>query len=223
MTSGRDVAVYGVRSTMEEMKRIILVAAMTSIGACSSTSIKTATTFEEPGYEDASFSNVLVIGVAGSYDTRARFEREMANALNSSGVSGTAYYSVIGRNKDITRSDVTDAVRARGFDSVILTRVTSSQSEVTEKRGASTAQAARKDADNLVNLFRYDYEVLNNPSTINVASTVVLLTEVFSAAEEKRVFAMETTVSDKENISFLVDEAVSNIVSHMQKNGTVGR
>ena len=79
------------------------------------------------------------------------------------------------------------------------------------------------DADRAINLFRYDYDVLNEPSTINVASTVVLLTEVFSAADEKRVFAMETTVSDKENIALLVDDSVVQIIAHLQKDGVVGR
>lgn len=200
------------------------IAALLLVAACASSSIRTSTTFEESGFEDAGFSNALIIGVAGRYDTRARWEREMANAINASGASGTAYYSVVGRNAEITRSDVTDAVRARGFDSVILTRLVSSETEVNEQRGASTAQAVRRSTDEgVANLFRYDYEVLNNPSTINVASTVVLLTEVYSAADEKRVFAMETTVSDKENIGRLVDEAVGRIVSHMQKDGILGR
>ncbi len=191
--------------------------------ACASSSIKPVTTFAEPGYENASFSNVLVIGVAGSYESRARFERVMASRLNASGVSGTAYYAVIGRNKKITRSDVTDAVRARGFDAVALTRVVSQESDVTVQRGASTAQATRRDNESPIDLFRYDYEVLNNPSTINVATTVVLSTEVFSAADEKRVYAMETTISDKENIRLLIDEAVQKIVSHMQKDGMIRR
>jgi hypothetical protein len=192
------------------------------VAACSTSSIKPVTTFEEPGYENASFKNILVIGVAGSYDTRANFERQMASRLNASGVKGTAYYTVIGRNKEITRSDISDAVRARGFDAVALTRVVSQEASVTEKSGASTAKVTRRDDNKPIDLFRYDYEVLNNPKQINIASTVVLSTEVFSAADEKRIFAMETTISDKQDVRVLVDEAVDQIVSHLRRDGIIG-
>lgn len=192
--------------------------ALVTVG-CASSSIKPVTTFEEPGYENASFKNVLVIGVAGSYDSRAQFERMMASNINAGKGSATAYYSVIGRNQEITRSEVTDAVRARGFDSVVLTRVINQELSVTEKRGASTAQAVRRNEKPGIDLFRYDYEVLNNPSTISVASTVRLSTEVYSAADENRVFAMETTISDKQNIRLLIDEAAAKIVAHLRKDG----
>jgi hypothetical protein len=209
----------------ENRKRTALAAAALTLmlSACGTSTIKPVTTFEAPGYEDASYSNLLVIGVAGSYDTRANFERSMASRLNASGAAGTAYYSVIGRNKEITRSDVSDAVRARGFDAVVLTRIVSQESTVVEQRGASTAKATRRDAESPIDLFRYDYEVLNNPSQINVASTVVLSTEIFSAADEKRVYAMETTISDKENVALLVDHAVEEIVAHLRKDGIIGK
>ena len=65
--------------------------------------------------------------------------------------------------------------------------------------------------------------MLNNPSTINVASTVVLSTEVYSAADENRVFAMETTISDKANVLLLLEEAVEKIVLHLQREGVIRR
>lgn len=202
---------------------ILSVASLLILAACSSTSIKPVTVFQETGYVKPGYSNVLVIGVAGSYETRTQFERMMTSTLNAAGTKATAYFGVVGRNKEITRNDVTDAVRARGFDAVVLTRVVSQQSSVSEKGGASTAKATRRDAHSAIDLFRYDYEVLNDPSTINIKSTVVLSTEVFSAADEIRVYEMQTTISDKVNINVLIDEAVNSIVAHLQKDGMVGR
>jgi hypothetical protein len=193
------------------------------LSGCATSSIRPVTTFQEAGYENAAYKDALIIGVAGNYDSRATFERHMAATLSDSGIKGTAYYSVIGRNKEITRSDVSDVVRARGFDSVVLTRIVSQDSNVSEKRGASTATASRRDSEPVIDLFRYDYEVLNNPSTINVASTVILSTEVFSAVDEKRIFAMQTTISDKENVTLLLEEAVEKIAAHLRREGVVGK
>jgi hypothetical protein len=184
--------------------------------------VQVVKTFEDPGYADVAFSDVLVIGVAGNYDNRARSERSMAAQLSSAGIAGTAYYTVIGRNKPITRNDVSNAVQARGFDSVLLARVVSQEASASEKRGAASATATRRD-DGVVDLFRYDYEVFSNPSTINIASTVVLSTELYSAADEKRIWAIETTISAEENVSLLIDDAVAQIVGQLRKDNMISR
>ncbi len=191
------------------------------LGACSST-LRTVKTFEDPEYANASFSNILVIGVAGSYENRARWERTMASRISNQGTSASAYYSVVGREQDIDRETVIDAVRSNGFDAVLLTRVQSQASDVTVKRGASTVKVSRKN-DRPVDLFRYDYEVLNNPETINVATTVVLSTELFAASDEKRIWAIESTISDKENITYLIEDAIDMVVDELRKDRLLGR
>ena len=191
------------------------------LGACSS-ALSTVKTFEDPEYANASFNKILVIGVAGSYDSRARWERTMASRISSQGSSASAYYSVIGREQEITRDTVINAVRANGFDAVLLTRVQSQESDVTVKRGASTAKVSRMDG-RPVDFFRYDYEVLNNPETINVKTTVVLSTELFAADDEKRIWAIESTISDKENVTYLIEDAVDMVVGELSKDRLIGR
>ena len=183
--------------------------------------MSTVNTFKDPDYENASFGNILVIGVAGNYETRARWERLMATRLTDRGASASAFYTVVGRNQEIDRSTVVNVVRAHGFDGVLLTRILSQESNVTVKRGASTASASRLD-DRPIDLFRYDYEVLNNPDTINVESTVVLGTEFFHAGDEKRIWAVESTITDKENVAYLIEDAVDMIVRELDRQGLIG-
>jgi hypothetical protein len=210
-----------VRQIQQRSAATICAGLILLLAGCA-TPVQVVKTFADPGYAQAAFSDVLVIGVAGSYDNRALFERTMAAQLSSMGIAGTAYYTVIGRNQPITRSDVSNAVQARGFDSVLLTRVVSQEVSASEKRGASTATATRKD-DGVVDLFRYDYEVFSNPGTINIAHTVVLSTELYSATDEKRIWAIETTISAKENVSLLIDDAVVQIVGQLRKDKMIGR
>lgn len=191
------------------------------LGACAST-LSTVKTFEDPAYADASFSNILVIGVAGSYENRARWERIMASRISAKGTAASAYYSVAGREQKITRDAVIDTVRANNFDAVVVTRVQSRESDVTVKRGASTATASRMN-ERPADFFRYDYEVLNNPDTINVESTVVLSTELFAANDEKRIWAIESSISDKENVAYLIEDAVDMIVGELSKDRLIGR
>ena len=191
------------------------------LGACSST-LSTVKTYEDPQYANVSFNNFLVIGVAGSYDNRARWERMMASKISAQGASASAYYSIVGGEQEINRDTVINAVRANSIDAVLLTRVQSQESDVTVKRGASTAKVSRKN-DRPVDLFRYDYEVLNNPETINVAMTLVLSTELFAANDEKRIWAIESTIADKENVAYLIEDAIDMIVGELSKDHLIGR
>jgi len=194
----------------------------TILGACASSSLSSVKTFEDPQYEGATFNKVLVIGVAGNYESRARWERLMAARISARGTAATAYYSIVGRGTEITRDTVIDAVRANDFDAVLLTRVKSHESDVTVKRGASTASASRMN-ERPADFFRYEYEVLNNPDTINVESTVVLSTEFFAANDQKRIWAVDSTISDKENVAYLIEDAVDMIIGELGKDRLIGR
>ena len=207
---------------MDPIKKVAIGAGLLFLLAACSSTLRTVKTFEDPEYANASFSNILVIGVAGSYESRARWERTMASRISTQGTSASAYYSVAGREQDINRDTVIDAVRGNGFDAILLTRVQSQASDVSVKRGASTVKVSRKN-DRPVDLFRYDYEILNNPETINVATTVVLSTELFAASDEKRIWAIESTISDKENISYLIEDAIDSVVDALRKDHLIGR
>jgi len=192
------------------------------LGACASSSLSSVKTFEDPEYEGATFNKVLVIGVAGNYESRARWERLMAARISARGTAATAYYSIVGRGQEITRDTVIKAVRANDFDAVVLTRVKSQESDVVVQRGASTASASRMN-ERPADFFRYEYEVLNNPDSINVESTVVLSTEFFAANDQKRIWAIDSTISDNENVTYLIEDAVDMIIGELSKDRLIGR
>ena len=193
----------------------------TTLGGCAS-ALSTVKTYEDPDYKGMTFNNVLVIGVAGNYENRARWERLMAARISARGSAATAYYSVVGRGQEITRDTVIDAVRANDFDAVVLTRIKSQVSDLVVQRGASTASASRMN-ERPADFFRYEYEVLNNPDTINVESTVVLSTEFFAANDQKRIWAIDSTVSGKENVTYLIEDAVDMVVEELSKDRLIGR
>jgi len=71
----------------------------------------------------APFTNVLIIGVAGEVPTRVRFEQELAAALSGEETAATAFYTIVGRNPQLTRVTLDNAVKAREFDAIVLTRL----------------------------------------------------------------------------------------------------
>ncbi len=163
-----------------------------------------------------------MIGVAGDYSNRAAFERAMVSRLKAEGAAATPFYTVVGGNQPITRDIVSTVVRSRGFDAVLLTRVTSQEADVSVKGGPSDTKVTRR-ADRAIDLFRYDYEVLSEPDIINISSTVTLSTEMFSAADEKRMWAIESTIADKENVGQIIESAADAIMNQLRKDKLIGR
>ncbi len=185
-------------------------------------STKATKTFADPTYADSSFEKILVIGVAGDYSNRAAFERAMVSRIREKGAAATAYYTIIKNNEPLSREVVIDVVRSQGFDAVLLTRVISLEADASAKSGSAELKVSRKD-DRAIDLFRYDYDVLNEPSVINISSTVTLSAEMFSAADETRLWASESTIADKKNVGQIIESAADTIMDQLKKDTLIDR
>jgi hypothetical protein len=206
---------------IQSLAIIFAVLALVDCASAPTTSVKK--TLDNPRYTDHAYSDILVIGVAGDYDNRAAFERAMVSRITAEGAAATAYYTVVGRNQPITRSTVSTAVKSRGFNAVLLTRVISQQANVSMEGGSSDTKVSRKSADRAIDLFRYDYEELTEPGVINISSTVTLFAEMFSGPDETRMWAIESTIANKQNVGQIIEAAADTIMGQLQKDNLIGR
>lgn len=184
---------------------------------CSST-MTIDRTFSAGNYPNAPYRNILVIAVGTDYNARARFEREMASALSSPDTTATEYYEIAGGDQELTREKIIAAIEAHDYDGVIVTQLSSMDRAVSMVSGQSTTKISRR-GDRPVDFFRYDYETLNEPNEVNMDTRVVLVSDFFNAADANLIWTAESTVSDKENISILVDDTVRMIVARVKRDG----
>jgi hypothetical protein len=191
-------------------------------GCAASSGSKINQVLQHPDYRRAGFSNVLVIAVAADYNARAQFERQVVAGIRETGAAATAYYTVIGHNPPVTSSDINNAVRARNFDAVLMTRIEGQDSQVAVKGSAPDAQAKRRDG-NVIDLFRYDYEEFNEPERVEINSSIVLVTEMYAAVEQKKVWAIESTSFNYSDIYHLINSEVETIVGRLKKDGMISQ
>lgn len=203
---------------LDQCFRAILALAL--LAGCAGTAT-VSKTYEDPAFSDRRYGNFLVIGVADDYEARAMFERELVSRLRGDGASATAYYTVIGRNPPITRSDVSNAVRSRNFDAVLLTRVIEADTEARLRDSAPDAEATAR-GGSLVNLFRYDYAELNEPARVDLSTGVTLVTDLYSAADEKRIWSIRTTSSGHPHVADLVDVQADAIARALRQDALIG-
>lgn len=179
-------------------------------------------TLDNPQYTDHSYNNILVIGVGGDYNNRATFERSMVSRIKAEGASATAWYSVVGRNQPINRATVSAAVKSRGFDAVLLARVISQETDVAMGQGTVETKVTRKSSDRVIDLFRYDYDELTQPGTINTSGTITIFAEMFSGPDETRMWAIESTIEERINVDQLIEEAAETIMAQLVKDELIG-
>jgi len=175
-----------------------------------------------PQMDDASFSNFLVVAVAGNYNSRAQFERATVSGLRQQGASASTYYSTVGGNKPVTSDDLRSAARSGDFDAVLVTRVLDTQTDlkVTEDREEIDAAPI---GGKLVNLFRYEYSDYKNPGSVDLKASVTLATELYNTATEEIVWSMEQTSKGETNLGLLIDETAATVVDRLDREDLISR
>ena len=203
---------------MSNTSRILVSLTLVMLVAACSTSAATRSTSAGVGESLNRIENILVVGVAQDYDSRARFERTLVTELINRGLEASAYYQAVGGNKPIDRETIESLVKSDGFDAVLITRVVNSDTETSVKSGSAATKTVRKDNA----LFRYDYQELNEPETLNISLSLKISSQLFDASSGDVVWELETTISQKEMVSKVVDEAVEKISRRLDKDGFTG-
>lgn len=189
---------------------------------CGGTGTRTSKNLIDSDFQGRKFSNFLVIAVAGEYDARAQFERTVVARIRATGADATAYYSVIGHNPRVTVNDVTNAVRARRFDAVLFTRVKGSTHQVEVRESTADGQAVTI-GGNVFDLFRYDYEEYKEPDNVRISTDVVLLTELYDAAAQRKIWAVESSSFDRESVELIVDGVAKSVAKALGRDNLIGR
>jgi len=182
---------------------------------------KSGSSSDAANYQGRGFENILVIGKAEDYDGRARFERTLVSQLKAAGADAKAYYLAVGGNKPIDRATIEELVESDKFDAVLITRVLSRNTDPTVVAGSTATKSSRRD-DGALHLFRYDYEELNEPASLNIDVSVLLSSELFDTSNGELIWSAESSVEKKEMVSEIVDEVVSDIIRGLEKKDLIG-
>ena len=160
----------------------------------------------------APFTNVLIIGVAGEFPTRVRFEQELAAALSGEETAATAYYTIVGRIAPLTRVTLHNVVTVREFDAIVLTRM---------KGQDRSGLIPNRPTGSGFDLYLYDYEELNIPASIPIGSTVSFVVEVYDTRAKKKVWAIESLIFDSKSVDSVVSGQAAAIAGEIIRDGLV--
>lgn len=152
---------------------------------------------------------MLVISVAGDFQSRALFERQFVSATLDRQGKATAYHTVIGRRPYLTRTALETAILSRGFDSVLLVR---------EKGQEREELAPGRPVGRAFDLFGYDYAELNNGDSIEQSAAITFITELYAVAERRKIWSIESLSFDKSTATDLINEQAATISQQIIKD-----
>lgn len=193
---------------MESTVRLIIttwIAAVLLLTACATSPQSTSTiirTMPPVAAEYQDFTNMLVISVAGDFQSRQLFERRFIAATLDREGKASGYHTVIGRRPFLTRDALDAAIKSRGFDAILLVR---------EKGQEREALAPGRPVGRNFDLFGYDYAELNTGDSIRQSSAITFIAELYVAAERKKVWSIESLSFDKATATDLIDEQAATI------------
>lgn len=168
------------------------------------------------------FDNLLVIGVAGSWNSRAQFERVVVSGLRAEGVDAQSYNTLKGSEEPPSREDVLAVIDEYGFDGVVVTRVLDTESDLDVRSAVTGAKVSRKESG-FMKLFRYDYEEFDDPLHLTVNVQVDFVTELYDSASHDLVWSSETKAPKTDNVEALVDESARLVVRKLRRSGKLAR
>ena len=198
------------------VRQLILIVTMAMLGACATTSpgsssvIKTMRSIE--GTDP--FSNVLVISAAGDRSSRAQFEQEMSAAISNGETLATAFFAVVGRYPTISRTALSDAIRVREFDAILIVR----------RQGQERPELVpNRPTGRHFDLFHYDYEELNDLTSIRNAASLAFVVELYDTNSEEKIWSIDSLVFESESLAAGLSMQVEVIVGELRKDRLVNR
>lgn len=192
-------------------KLTLLLSAALFLDACASAPSQSTiirTLFDLPD-DHAGFGNILIISVAGDYESRALMETRLAGAFYEDQVQATASFTVLGRQTPLTRSRLETAILSRSYDSVLLVR----------QKGQERADlVANRPVGAAFDLFGYDYAELNYAESIQKAPAITFVTEIYSTLDNRKVWSIDSLSFDKDTATDLIEEQAASIAERIRSD-----
>lgn len=202
---------------MEKKNRfLLLILLCTFISACSATSTSVRKVYERPGA--GAFQNFLVVAVSDSSVTRRRFESAVVRAFADLDADASASNRVMAAGKPLNRDTVAAAAAETGADAVLVATLVRSETKSKIKEGQGALKTTRKD-ENLGDFFRYDYQEVRDPDSIDFKSKVIVATDLYEVNSGEKVWGAETTTFNKEGFEALIQSKSEAIVGQLKRDG----
>lgn len=195
------------------MLGLISIAATSIVGCAPQTEV--VKLYENPEGAQRTFKRLLVVNLSSDHNQQQLFEDEIAGRLRRAKTEAVPSYTLLDASKGLLQDDINRVSDEVGADGILITHIASVDTNVEKVRGREEILSTCRRGDP-VDYFLYDHKVLREPDSVKIASTIVVITNLYDAHSHDRVWTIQSTCFDKTSIAEMLGDEATAIVRQLR-------
>ena len=141
---------------------------------------------------DTPYQNILVIALFSKFDSRRRLEKAVVEELSERGTQAVASTSLMNTKTPVTRQTFLAMLQELDSDAVLVTQLVDIKSQATMTESASPEATLKVRPTYYFNVWEVELTEYMEPQTLEVKSSFVLATQLYSVLNQEAVWAIES-------------------------------
>ncbi|MBW2273863.1 MAG: hypothetical protein JRG96_11360 [Deltaproteobacteria bacterium] len=205
---------------MDSVRRKIVFSALLTLvaGACASTRL--VDVWVDEARSGAAFQNILVVAMSESERDRRIFEDRFVSELRARGAHSAPSYSVLPAASEMERESISEAVRAGGFDGVLINHHAGSdeQSVYVPGRTRTEVYGRGHPRHRLDNFYWGTWETVSDPGYYDKLTTVFLETNIYETRDGTLVWSGRSESFNPQSTLEIIDTLSKAVAESLEKS-----
>jgi hypothetical protein len=183
--------------------------------ACHKEKTSIPLSWRNPGFEDAFFRKLFVIGIGRDESARRLFEDTFVKTLEARGAEAQPSWAVLPQSDQLTEEQIRSAIDGGGFDGVLITRLLSVDEAQEYVEGKSYTVPTTRYGYGYYGYYGASYATVHEPGYFKTNTTVRLETNLYSVATGGLVWSGQTDTTNPDSVTELIDSMTSAVAKQL--------
>ncbi len=191
-----------------------LVAVISTLAVACAPQTETVKLYENPARISKTYKRLLVVDISSDPRQQRRFENEVALKLRQQKVEAIPGFTYLDTSKGLLQDDINRVAEEVTADGILITHIVSVDTRVDRVQGREDIKSTCRGGDP-VDYFLYNHKVIREPDSVKVAHTVIVITNLYDAGSQDRLWTIQSTCFSKSSMSESLLEEASAIVKQL--------
>lgn len=193
------------------MRNKILIAGLCAVALLLATGcarqVEVVKLYHDSASVGKSYQRFLVLDISSDPRRQQMFEDEIVSELQRERVEAFESHPALDASDGVLQREIDTLSEEFGADAILVTHIAAIDTRVDVEEGREDIISTCRHGDPF-DYFLYDHEVLKEPDTVAFAHTVIVVSNLYDAATQQRVWSIQSTCFDKASMSeVLLDES----------------
>ena len=176
--------------------------------------------YEDPARPAKTYQRLLVVDISSDHSRQQQFENEVVTQLRRLGTDAIPSFTMLDTSNGVIQEEVDRAGEEVGADGILMTHIASVDTEVDVQEGREEWKSTCRGGDP-VDYFLYDRELIAEPDSVNMALTLVVISNLYDGESRERIWTIQSTCFDKKSVSEALIEEAYAIAQQLHIDGLI--